>query len=348
VTSNPGNFTHTGTTSPITVTGLTNGTAYTFTVVATNLNGNGPASAASNSVIPAAVPGAPTIGIATEGNAQASVAFTAPLNDGGSAITGYTVTSTPGNFTGTGLTSPITVTGLTNGTAYTFTVIATNGEGDSPASAASNQVRPHTATTVYDYDGNLYNIISIDGTRWFKENLATTKFSNGVAIPTTPGLNTDISGEATPVYQWADRDPANVDISAENGRLYTWFAASDSRNVCPTGWHVPTDDEFNTLEVFLGAATAGGQLKETGTTHWTAPNTGATNTTGFTMLGSGDRLATGLFVNTLDFGYLWSTTVDGANPAQRLGRTFSSADAGFTQSGYNPKAGVSVRCMENY
>ncbi len=92
----------------------------------------------------ATVPGAPTIGTATAGNAQATVTFTAPGSNGGSAITGYTVTSNPGGLTGTGSASPITVTGLTNGTAYTFTVTATNAIGTGPASAASNSVTPAT------------------------------------------------------------------------------------------------------------------------------------------------------------------------------------------------------------
>lgn len=90
------------------------------------------------------VPGAPTIGSATGGNGQASVTFTAPTNTGGSAITGYTVTSSPGGVTGIGAGSPITVTGLTNGTAYSFTVTATNGTGTGSASAASNTVTPQT------------------------------------------------------------------------------------------------------------------------------------------------------------------------------------------------------------
>ena len=144
VTSSPGGFTGTGSASPITVTGLTNGTAYTFTVIATNANGNSSASSASNSVTPSSVPGAPTIGTATAGNAQANVAFTVPASNGGSAITGYTVTSNPGNITGTGSASPIIVTGLTNGTVYTFTVIATNSTGNSSPSSASNSVTPST------------------------------------------------------------------------------------------------------------------------------------------------------------------------------------------------------------
>jgi FtsP/CotA-like multicopper oxidase with cupredoxin domain len=144
VTSNPGGITATGVASPLTVTGLTNGTTYTFTVTATNANGTGLPSAASNSVIPATVPDAPTIGAAVRGNAQATVSFTAPAFNGGSAITAYTVTSNPGGKTATGAASPLTVTGLTNGTAYTFTVTATNVIGTSLPSTASNSVTPAT------------------------------------------------------------------------------------------------------------------------------------------------------------------------------------------------------------
>jgi RHS repeat-associated protein len=129
------------------ITGLTNGTAYTFTVKATNSAGSSTASAASNSVTPATVPGAPTIGTATGGNTQATVTFTAPTSNGGSAITGYTVTSSPtggvdSNAGTTGLSH--VMTGLTNGTAYKFTVKATNAKGSSSASSASNSVTPAT------------------------------------------------------------------------------------------------------------------------------------------------------------------------------------------------------------
>ncbi|PWA05181.1 fibronectin type III domain-containing protein [Flavobacterium psychrotolerans] len=150
VTSSPGGFTGSGATSPIVVTGLTNGTAYTFTVTATNAAGAGAASVASNAVTPNSGPtvsGAPTIGTAVAGNAQASVPFTAPASNGGSAITTYTATSSPGGITGTlnqAGSGTIIVTGLTNGTAYTFTVTATNGIGTSVASAASNSVTPFT------------------------------------------------------------------------------------------------------------------------------------------------------------------------------------------------------------
>jgi RHS repeat-associated protein len=137
----------------MTVNGLTSGTAYTFTVTAANAVGTGPASAASNSVTPTGTitgttPGAPTIGTAIAGNAQATVHFAAPSSNGSSAITGYTATSSPGGKTGTGSASPITVTGLTNTTAYTFTVTATNAVGTGPESAESNRVTPDVAPTV--------------------------------------------------------------------------------------------------------------------------------------------------------------------------------------------------------
>jgi predicted outer membrane repeat protein len=134
VTSAPGGFTATGAVSPITVTGLANGTAYTFTVTAANAVGTGAASAASNSVTPAIVPGAPTIGTATPGNGSATISFTPPASNGDSPITSFTATCNPGPFSASAAASPITVSGLTNGTTYTCSVTATNGIGIGPSS----------------------------------------------------------------------------------------------------------------------------------------------------------------------------------------------------------------------
>ena len=128
------------------VTGLTNGTAYTFTVAATNSTDFGPASPASNVVTPATVPDAPVIGTATAGNDQATVTFSPPDTNGGATITSYTVTATDsttpsnGGQTQSGAGSPIVVTGLTVGDSYTFTVTATNSAGTGAASSPSNAV----------------------------------------------------------------------------------------------------------------------------------------------------------------------------------------------------------------
>lgn len=144
VTASPGGASASGTASPIVVAGLSNGTTYSFTVQARNANGAGPASVASAGVTPAGLPGAPTAVVATAGPGLASVAFTAPASSSGAVITGYTVTASPGGASASGTASPIVVSGLSNGTAYTFTVRANSSAGSGPASTPSSPVVPAT------------------------------------------------------------------------------------------------------------------------------------------------------------------------------------------------------------
>jgi trimeric autotransporter adhesin len=159
--SSPGGIQTSGISSPLNCTGLTNGVLYTFTMTATNVLGPSVASAPSNAVTPsgsATVPVAPTIGTATAGNSSASITFT-PNGNGGSAITGFTATSTPGSITGSGASSPVTVSGLTNGTAYTFTVHATNAIGNSAESGASNSVTPSAGSNLVMYANGVLNAL---------------------------------------------------------------------------------------------------------------------------------------------------------------------------------------------
>jgi hypothetical protein len=144
VTSSPGGIQATGPASPIQINGLTNGIPYTFTVTATNAVGTGPASTPSNVVTPATIPATMSAPTAVPGNTQAVVSFVPPSSNGGRPVTSYRVTANPGGATAAGAASPLTVTGLTNGTAYTFSVTATNSVGTSLPSPASAAVIPAT------------------------------------------------------------------------------------------------------------------------------------------------------------------------------------------------------------
>jgi len=347
VTSNPGNISVSGTTSPINVTGLTNGTAYTFTVVATNAVGNSVASSSSTAVTPAAtVPGSPTGVVATAGNTSASVSFVAPTNNGGSAITGYTVTSNPGNFTGTGVTSPINITGLTNGTAYTFTVVATNAVGNSVASVASTAVPPALPCgtyTIADIDLNTYNMVLIGTQCWMGENLKTSRYSNGVSIPIVTDA-TEWDSLETGKRSWYNNDSTTYENPY--GNLYNWYAVADNRGLCPNGWHVPTDAEWTTLTSYLGGeSVAGGKMKSTGTTYWVSQSEGTDNSSGFSVLPGGYRDNDGSFNYIRSFAFCWSATEDGYSDAWF--RSLNNSYGDVYRYSFGKSVGASVRCLRD-
>jgi uncharacterized protein (TIGR02145 family) len=206
--------------------------------------------------------------------------------------------------------------------------------------ANDSPVEKLSADKVIDKDGNIYKTVTIGTQVWMAENLKTTKYSNGDAIPTT---TLDISSESAPAYQWAyGDDSANI---ATYGRLYTWYTVIDSRNICPTGWHVPSDIEWETLKSNLGNDTiAGGKLKESGTTHWQTPNIGANNETGFTALPGGYRSVNGGFVSINQSCWLWSAS---DNSPLGWGQCLHNNDIIFLRWGFNKPAGVSVRCIKN-
>ncbi|MDA3890605.1 MAG: FISUMP domain-containing protein [Salinivirgaceae bacterium] len=196
---------------------------------------------------------------------------------------------------------------------------------------------------VKDTDGNTYKTIKTGAQVWMAENLKTTHYANGDAILDGTGVG-DISGETEPEYWFAyDDDLNNI---ATYGRLYTWHTVTDSRNVCPDDWHIPTDAEWTTLIDYLGGiSVAGGKLKETGITHWTTPNTDATNETGFTALPGGGRNYLGSYHNIWDLGQWWSATEDDAANAWYRPMIYQNGRVG--RYSLFKEFGFAVRCVKD-
>lgn len=171
-----------------TITGLTNGVVYTFTVTAINAAGTSDKSVESNKVIPSALPGAPIGVYATPGTGQAIVTFAPPAFDGGSPVTGYVITSTPDNITVvTSTSSPVTITKLKNGTPYTFTVRAVNSMGTGPVSTPSNSItlgQLWSLTT--NFSGTGSGSINGDVNCATGSNCSSVAFQHGVAVTLIP------------------------------------------------------------------------------------------------------------------------------------------------------------------
>lgn len=201
-----------------------------------------------------------------------------------------------------------------------------------------------TYGSVTDIDGNVYKTIQIGTQVWMAENLRTTKYRNGDVISTTTPATLDISSESSPKYQWAHS--GNESRAVFYGRLYTWYAAIDSRGVCPTGWHLPTDSEWSLLVSFLGGdSVAGGKLKETGTTHWQDPNFGATNSSGFTALPSGGRSYNGQFSDFGTHAMWWTPYVSSKIDVLRRNLYYNTGE--IYAIGDTEVSGFSIRCVKD-
>lgn len=150
-------------------------------------------------------------------------------------------------------------------------------------------------------------------------------------------------------YCWYNNDAATNE--ATYGALYNWYSvdatSNGGENVCPTGWHVPSDDEWTTLTTYLGGEpVAGGELKETGTIHWTTPNTAATNETGFTVLPSGARLYEGPYNAIGAYGDCWSSTEASTTTYAWL-RYMYYNNANVGRTNLLKQYGLSVRCLKD-
>lgn len=196
--------------------------------------------------------------------------------------------------------------------------------------------------TVTDIDGNVYQTVKIGDQCWMKENLKVTHYRNGDAIPNVTG--DDWSGLFTGAYCDYDNNEGNV---AVYGRLYNWYAVDDSRGLAPEGWHVPSENEWQTLADYLGGeAVAGGKMKEVGIVHWLSPNTGATNESGFTALPGGYRFDVGNFSDMNIYAIFWSSTEFDFSSAWSHG--LNNAYEGLIPFDDNFKQfGFSVRCVKD-
>lgn len=342
------------------LTGLAPGQVYYVRAYATNASGNGYGSALqfTTSGNQGQVPVLTTTAV-TSITTSSAISGGNISSDNGSAVTErgvcWSSNSTPTindskTMDGTGIGSfQSSITGLSPDQTYYIRAYATNAAGTGYGSALQFLTLGGGGSTVTDPDGNTYNTVAIGTQVWLKENLKTTKYNDGTAIPHEPN-GWDWMGLTTPAYTWYDDDYA--EIGSVYGALYSWYvvdpASNGNKNVCPSGWHVPSKDEFHVLLDYVGgSAIAGGKLKETGTEHWQSVNVGATNEFGFAALGAGG-MRNNYSWNIKRYTWFWTTT-----PSE-LPEDYAYEISVFHGSefiGYNSSTprwnGLSVRCIKD-
>ncbi len=224
-----------------------------------------------------------------------------------------------------------------------------------------NKLITSGAYKAIDVEGNQYDVVKIGSQVWMSENLKTTKYSDGTAIPLVAGT----SVPSTPAYFWYADTPSNGDTY---GALYNWYAvdatSNGGKNVCPSGWHLPSDAEWTTMENYLIAngynydgTTTGNKIAKSlaASAGWNASaTTGAVgntdyttfrNKTGFTALPGGFRGSSGTFDGIGSFGYWWSATEDGA--AYVWYRYMSYSSSVVYRTSFFKELGRSVRCLRD-
>ena len=221
-------------------------------------------------------------------------------------------------------------------------------------------------STVPDIDGNSYNTVLIGLQCWTVENLKVTMYNDGTAIPLN---NTYTSGTVSTVWQGLTTgaytiygNESSTGANATNyGFLYNWYAAkgiatsgsTTYKNICPDGWHVPTDDEWTRLTSYLNTAapawSVGGKMKSIGTTLWNSPNTDATDASGFSALPGGYRSVDGSFGGIRYNAYFWSATENGASTSNARNRVMFWDASGVYRDHTNfiKSTGAAVRCLKD-
>ena len=238
--------------------------------------------------------------------------------------------------TGLGIYSS-NLSNLNPNTKYYVRAYATSIAG---TSYGINEVTFTTAELVTDIDGNAYDVVSIGTQKWMVENLKTTRFNDGTAIPLVKD-QVAWANLSTPGYCWFNNDPTISNHAY--GALYNWYTVSTSK-LAPIGWHVPTDDDWTTLSTFVGGN--GGKLKEAGIINWATPNTGATNVTNFSALPSGSRGNNdGTFISFGQYSFWWSSTAQ--DNTFVYFRILSYNNSNIDKSSSRKVNGFAVRCIKD-
>ncbi|MGA1976606.1 MAG: FISUMP domain-containing protein [Bacteroidales bacterium] len=335
------------------ITGLKASTNYTIRAYATNSEGTGYGKAVTFETLGEApidtflfVTNFDSLSVTLNGTVNPNYLSTVVTFEYGTTTSyGNTVTAAQSPVTGN-TNTPVSadISGLTSSTLYHYRIEAVNSDGTKYSSDAEFT----TDGTLTDVDGNKYRTITIGSQVWTAENLRTTKFSDGTPIQLVP--DTTWKNLTSSAYCWNNNDSATACLDSL-GALYTWYVvditSNGVKNVCPTGWHVPSSTEWNTMITYLsGSYVAGGKLKEAGTSHWISPNTGATDESGFRALPANIRMADGTFGSPGgSFGYWWtSSEYDPLNAYFREVRF----DVSTIYIGDYPKnSGLSIRCIQN-
>jgi uncharacterized protein (TIGR02145 family) len=198
-----------------------------------------------------------------------------------------------------------------------------------------------STSSCMDYDGNAYPTLIIGNQEWMAENLRVTHYRNGNAIPFVND-NTTWAALTTGAHTWYNNDQG---LYAKYGILYNWYAVTDARNLCPTGWHVPSDAEFTTLTTYLGGENIAGGKMKSGSLLWANPVADNTNTSGFSGLPGGDRMNGGTFSDLYYMATWWSLSEYSAASAwiRYLFNTDSQVHRVYAPKPY----GYNVRCIRD-
>lgn len=248
----------------------------------------------------------------------------------------------------------VAINGLRQATTYSLKAYATNSKGTGYGATVTFTTRlplPQPGPEVVDADGNSYHSVIIGTQVWLTENLKVTKFNDGSVIPFALS-NTETINMTTPVVKWYDDDLKKRD---QYGAIYNWYAVN-TQKLCPIGWHVPSDNEWTTLTEYAGGEqSAGGRLKEAGTSHWKAPNAGGSNESGFTAIPQMNQNPDGSLEARGEGSIWWSSTdniptaVFPLHPAPGLAwyRVVGFNSPSIGRSEVSKGAAVVVRCVKD-